>query len=116
MAELFPPDLIMRHASEISLSPDQREAISQAVSQTQSEVFDLQWTMQDATRALTEQLRREPVDEQAALAAAQQVMETEIRIKRAHLRMLIRIRNGLQAEQRRQLEALRRSGAPPGGR
>jgi len=115
MAQLFPPDLIMRHATEIGLTEDQRKSISQAVSETQAEVFDLQWTMQDASAALTEQLRRETVDEAAALASAQRVMETEVRIKRAHLRMLIRIRNSLQPEQRGRLEALRSAALPGAG-
>ena len=112
MKALFPPDLIMRHAGEIDLSEAQREGIKAAVSQTQSEVFDLQWTLREAAEGLRDLVEADRIDEEATLAAAERVMETEGRVKRAHLRMLIRIKNTLRPEQRSRLTALR--AAEPG--
>jgi Spy/CpxP family protein refolding chaperone len=107
MGQLFPPELIMRHGRAIGLSAEQRSAITRAVADTQAAVLDLQWEMQDAAQTLGALVSREQVDEDAAVAAAGQVMELETRVKQAHLRLLIRIKNELTSEQQRRLHELR---------
>jgi Spy/CpxP family protein refolding chaperone len=105
--QLFPPELIMRFGREVGLSDAQRETISAAVTETQATTLELQWEMQEAAQKLSELVGRDRVDEQAALDAAARVMEIEGRIKRAHLRLLIRIKNQLEPEQQRRLGELR---------
>lgn len=107
MAELFPPDLIMRYGRDIGLTSEQRAAITKAVSGTQAQTLEFQWDMQDAARLLGELLRPERVDERAALAAATRVMELEQKVKRSHLALVIRIKNQLTAAQQGQLRKLR---------
>ena len=107
MRELYPPDLVMTHAGEIGLSDAQRGAITRAVQETQGIAVELRWEMVEAARALGELMSRAPVPEEEALAQASRVMELETRVKRSHLRMLIRIKNALEPAQQQQLQALR---------
>jgi Spy/CpxP family protein refolding chaperone len=106
-ARLFPPELIMGHQKEIGLEDKQRQAIVAEVQKLQGQVVDLQWKMQSAAEELLKLLDEARVDEAKTLAQADQVMGLERDIKRAHLGMLIRIRNVLTAEQRTKLAALR---------
>lgn len=116
MNELFPPELIMRHGRDIGLSKEQRSAITSAVGETQAQTLELQWEMQDAAQSLAKQLRASRVDEAAALDVVGRVMDIEGQVKRAHFRLLIRIKNSLSAEQQQQLRDLRargEAGMPP---
>ncbi len=58
----------MRLAREIGLTPEQRSAITSAVSETQASTLELQWDMQDAARSLGKLVSRTRVDEEAARA------------------------------------------------
>jgi Spy/CpxP family protein refolding chaperone len=105
---LFPPELIMRHAGAIGLSAEQRAAIQKAILEAQAVFLDKQWTMQEETETLARLLRPPAVDEGAALAQADRLMEIERTVKRAQLALLVRIKNLLGEEQQRRLEELRR--------
>lgn len=107
MKALFPPDLVMRHDRDIELSQAQRQAIKDAVAETQARTLDLRWEMQDAARSLGELIGQPSVDEEAALAAAKRVMDLEGKVKRAHLSLLIRIKNQLEPAQQASLRRLR---------
>jgi Spy/CpxP family protein refolding chaperone len=110
MQELYPPELIMRHGRDVGLSDAQRKAITRAVAETQAMTLELQWDMQDAGQTLAELVSRDRVDEEAALEAATRVMEIEGRVKRAHLALLIRIKNQLSPDQQQRLRQLRAKG------
>lgn len=110
MRELYPPELIMRHGRDIGLSEAQRKAITQAVAETQATTLELQWDMQDAAQTLAELVSQDRVNEEAALEAAARVMEIEGRVKRAHLGLLIRIKNQLTPDQQQRLGQLRAKG------
>ena len=112
MRLLYPPDLIMRHGRDVGLRPEQRKAITDAVAKTQAKTLELQWDMQEAAQTLAELVGRDRVDEEAALAAAARVMDLEGQVKRAHLGLLIRIKNQLDPEQQRRLRELRGAGGP----
>ena len=105
---LYPPDLVMRHAGAIELSGEQRAAIQKAILEAQAVFLDKQWTMQEETEKLARLLRVPEVDEAAALAQADRLMEIERTVKRAQLALLVRIKNLLDEEQQRRLEELRR--------
>ena len=105
--ELFPPELVMQNQQKIGLRPDQRTAITEAVQQLQSKVVELQWRMQEETQRLTELLQHTPVNEAEALAQVDRVLSVEREVKRAHMTMLIRIKNTLTPEQQAMLKTLR---------
>jgi Spy/CpxP family protein refolding chaperone len=110
-SKLFPPELIMTHQAEIALEDKQREAIVKELERAQAQFPRLQWQLQAATEQLVKLLDAPQIDEAKALAQAGEVMKLETEIKRAHLGLLIRIRNTLSEAQRAKLQALRR-GAP----
>jgi Spy/CpxP family protein refolding chaperone len=123
LGELFQPALVMQHQKEIALRDDQRAAISSVLKDTQSRVVDLEWEIQGATQALEALMREDRIDEKAALAEVERLMRAEQEVKKAHLSLLIRVKNQLTPEQQRTLRTKRPgdvlffraplSGAPP---
>ncbi|MGH0030429.1 MAG: Spy/CpxP family protein refolding chaperone [Myxococcota bacterium] len=107
MRHLFPPELLMRNQHEIGLSDEQRSTITGAIRETQGSVLEIEWAMQDEARKLGELLAAERVDAEAALAQVARVLDLEGQVKRAHMGLLIRIKNTLDPEQRSKLDALR---------
>jgi Spy/CpxP family protein refolding chaperone len=105
--QLFPPELVMQYQQKIGLRPEQRRAITEAIAQLQSRVVDLQWRMQEETQKLSELLQPARADEAEVLAQVDRVLAIEREVKRAHLAMLVRIKNALTPEQQAALKALR---------
>jgi Spy/CpxP family protein refolding chaperone len=106
-AVLFPPELIMQHARAIRLSDEQRGAITRQIEQLQSRVVKMQWELAAEVQALRETLARPRVDQDRAIDQLNRVLDTEQDIKKAHLEMLIRIKNVLRPEQQAELSRLR---------
>lgn len=106
-AQLFPPEVVMRHQREITLSDDQRGAIQREVERTQQDMSRLAWDLAAARERLVAALAGANIDERRAVELANAVMELETRVKRTHLTLLIRIKNQLRSEQQRQLRELR---------
>jgi Spy/CpxP family protein refolding chaperone len=104
---LFPPELIMQHARAIRLSDDQRATITRQIEQLQSRVVRMQWQLTEQVQALRETLARPRVDQDRAIDQLNRVLDTEKDIKKAHLEMLIRIKNVLRPEQQNELARLR---------
>ena len=107
---VFPPELVMRHAAEIGHDEKQRAAIKDAVIKLQTRVLDVQWSLQEESEKMARLLQANPVDETAVLAQADKVMGLEREVKRAHLSLLVRIKNLLTEPQREKLVELRRRG------
>ena len=104
---LCPPELVMRFARKVGLEEKQREAIKVAIQEFQSGIVDLEWRMQDETQQLNELLTPSSVDESAVLETVDGVMDLERQIKKAHLTMLVRIKNNLSKEQQTALDEMR---------
>jgi Spy/CpxP family protein refolding chaperone len=104
---LFPPELVMQHQQKIGLKPAQRTAITSAIQEVQAKVVDVQWKMQEEMQKLVELLQSTPVNESAALEQVDRLFAAEREIKRAHLGLLIRIKNTLTKEQQTTLQALK---------
>jgi Spy/CpxP family protein refolding chaperone len=104
---LFPPELIMQHARAIRLTDDQRGTITSHIEQLQSRVVRMQWQLTEQVQALRGTLARPRVDQDRAIDQLNRVLDTEQDIKKAHLEMLIRIKNVLRPEQQAELARLR---------
>jgi Spy/CpxP family protein refolding chaperone len=104
---LFSPELIMQHARAIRLNDEQRAAITKLIEQLQGRVIGLQWQLAEQVQALRETLGKTKVDQDRAVDQLNKVLDTEKSIKKAHLEMLLRIKNVLRAEQQTQLARLR---------
>jgi Spy/CpxP family protein refolding chaperone len=107
LRHLYPPRLVMRNADVITLTAAQRQAIGQAIVETRSELADLERKREAAADALGTLVAGPRVDEAATLTRAGELMETEQAIKRAHLRLLIRVKNQLTPEQQKTLDGLK---------
>ena len=105
---LFPPELVMQHQADIGLKPEQRTTITHAIGELQGKVLDVQWRMQDAAAQLAALLGKPSVDQAAALAQVDEVLNLEREVKRAQLTLLIRIKNTLTAEQQGKLDQYRK--------
>ncbi len=107
MRHLFPPELVMRNQHEIELSSEQRKVITGAIHDTQGRVLEIQWGMQDEARKLEALLAADRIDREAALRQVGLVLDLEQKVKKAHMGLLIRIKNALSLEQRKRLDSLR---------
>jgi Spy/CpxP family protein refolding chaperone len=107
---LIPPELVMSQSEEIGLSERQRATIKAEVQKMQARFLDAQWDMQEQGSRMTRLLQQTPVDEAKVLEQADRIMALEREIKRAHLTLLVRIKNSLTAEQIAKLEAIRKKG------
>ena len=107
---LFPPELVMQHQQDIGLRAEQRVTITKAIQDFQSKVVDLQWRMQEQSQRLASLLEKPAVDQAAALAQVDEVLGVEREVKRAHITLLISIKNTLSAEQQAKLGAARAGG------
>jgi hypothetical protein len=79
---LIPPELVMTRSEQIGLTDKQRATIKSEIQKMQTKFIDAQ---------------------------ADRIMALEREIKRAHLALLVRIKNTLTAEQIAKLEAIRRA-------
>lgn len=104
---VYPVELVMDHQAAIDLDEAQATAIRAELQRTQSELVELEWRLRRETEALTTTLGASPVDEPAAVAAAERVARSEGEVKLTHLRLLVRVKNLLRPAQRARLDALR---------
>ena len=104
---LFPPELVMQHQSEIKLTEDQRNALVAEIEKAQSRIADLQQRLQKEMEALGALLKKDDVDEQGALAQLDKVLNEEREIKRAHLALVLGIKNKLTTEQEFKLREIK---------
>ena len=104
---LFPPELVMQHQRQLSLTEQQRSALTEAITKLQADVVQLQWQLHDAGARLSELLEPPTVDPQAALQQVDRILEIERSVKKAHLALLIRIKNTLTVEQQAMLAELK---------
>lgn len=103
---VFRPEQIMQYQEAIGLSDDQRRAITETLGATQQRLVELRWKFEAESQALSNLLDVPKIDEDAAMAQAKKVMVVEEEMKNEHLRLLIRIKNQLTAEQQAKLEEL----------
>lgn len=104
---LFEPELIMQHRRAIDLTDRQRDEISALIQELQGQVVELQWELLEQVEELSAALAGPRVDLDRSLDRMDAVLRTEQRIKRAHLSLLVRIKNLLRPEQQEILRNLR---------
>src|ERR1041385_2362559 len=104
---LFPPELGMQHQQDSGRRAEQRGTITKPTQDLQSKVVDLQWRMQEQSKRLASLLEKPAVDQAAALAQVDEVLGVEREVKRAHITLLINIKNTLSADQQAKLAAAR---------
>jgi Spy/CpxP family protein refolding chaperone len=106
---LFTAEEVMQHGRAIDLNDEQRDAITRLIENLQGRVVALQWRLLDETESVREALEGPRVDLDRVMDRFRQALETETEIKRAHLELLVRIKNVLRPEQQEKLRELRRN-------
>lgn len=96
---LFPPEVVLRHSSDLGLDPGQFTAIKEEVRKAQSYFLDHQLDLQAEMGNLRKLVEARKVDESAALAQLDRVLALEREIKRTQVGLLVRIKNLLRPEQ-----------------
>lgn len=104
---LFPPELVLQHQSDIGLTEEQRNTLIAEVQKAQERFSDLQQRLQKEVEALGVLLKKEQVEEQAALAQFDKVLNQEREVKRAHLALVLGIRSKLTREQQTKLREIK---------
>ena len=105
---LFPPNLIMKNRAKLNLDDEQRNILKTELQQAQTDVFDLNWEMNEEGGKLAELLKQTPIDETELLAQADKVMTLEHQVKKRHLILLVRLKNMLSEQQIETLKKLRK--------
>lgn len=111
--KLFPPDIVLKHHSELKLTDAQRKAIRLEVTGLQARIGTVDYDILEAGTELQDLIERTPVDRDAVLASADRVFAAESRKKRAWLEMLVNIKNQLRPEQVAILRRVTLEGAQP---
>jgi Spy/CpxP family protein refolding chaperone len=104
---VYPAELVMRHAEDIGLDEAQRAAVTAEMQSFQSDLVPLKWEIHERGRELNELLEPARIDEKQALEQAARVMDLEQKIKTRHLAMLVRVKNLLSGEQQEILDGQR---------
>jgi hypothetical protein len=104
--KLFPPNVILEHQAELSLSKAQFTAIRAAVVEVQAGVAEHEWDMREAYQALMLELDKAPIDEDRVIAHADVALLAENQVKKKQMAMLVRLKNLLTAEQVSYLESV----------
>jgi len=104
--------MVMRFSEDIGLTAAQRKTMLKEIKRTQATATDLQFTMHAEAGKLSKLVAADKVDEKKALAQSDKVMQMERKVKRKHLRLLIRIKNLLTAEQRATLDKVKKKMMP----
>lgn len=106
--KLFEVEVVMRHQHALSITADQKAEMLRELDAAQVEFNHLEWELNGEKEKLAATLTPERVDEQAAIDAAKRVTELEGKLKLAHMRLLVRIKNQLTRDQQTRLRELPR--------
>ena len=104
-SRFFPPEAIMGAQQQLGISDAQRAALVAEIQKSQAAMTPLQWQLTAAAEQLATLADAPRVDEAKVMAQADKVMALERELKRAHLTLLVRIKNLLSEEQQAKLRA-----------
>ncbi len=104
---LYPPEMVMRFQDDIGITSAQRKVILKELKRTQSEITDLKFSMHGEASKLGKLVSAAKVNEKKALAQSDRVIDIERKVKRLHLRLLLRIKNLLTSAQKAKLDKVK---------
>ena len=108
METLFPPEFIMHNAEAINLTDEQREKFEAEMHKAHDRFEDMHAKLDKQRKTTAALLRKERVDESAAMAQFEKVLDQERELRRAHLALMVSLKNELTREQQTKLEQLKK--------
>ena len=105
--KLFPPNVILKHQAELSLSKQQFTDIRKAVVDVQANVAEHEWDVREAYGKIMAELDRTPIDQAQVLEHVDAALKAENEVKKQQVAMLIQLKNLLTDKQVAYLESLR---------
>jgi Heavy-metal resistance len=104
---LFPPELVVYYQSEIGLTQEERNIVMADIHKAEGRFADLAQRLQKEGEALAALLKKEKVEERAALAQFDKVFDQQRELQRAHLALVLGIKNKLSSEQQAKLREIK---------
>jgi len=89
---LFPPDFVEMNQAALSLSPDQKKQIMEAILSSQRLLIENRWSGSAAKDNFVKALKNTNSDEKTLVEAHEKLLESEALMKRVHMNLLLRIR------------------------
>ena len=108
METLFPPELIMQNAEAINLTDEQREKLEDEMHKAHERFEEMHTKVEKQREATAALLKKEHVDESAALAQFEKVLDQEREIRRAQLALMVHLKNVLTKDQQAKLERIKK--------
>jgi Spy/CpxP family protein refolding chaperone len=106
-AEIFPPEFLNAHREAIGLSEAQIQAIGATVQEAEASFQQHKSQLDDRAKALQEVLRQPQPEAAQAEEKLRALLAQENEIKVAHLRIMLKVRSQLTAEQLTKARAVR---------
>lgn len=110
----FDPQLVLKHAQDLGLTPAQRRSILDELKTAQVALAPLQADMAEPAMELAELIESTRVDEAKAMSKIDQVLRIENEVKKRQAVFIIRVKNILTPEQQARLRAIRDKEAKDG--
>jgi hypothetical protein len=111
---LIRPELLIKNAEKLGLTQDQVRAIRQEVQTQRQKLMAMQQTLQTEMTALNALLTQPQIDQHAALAQLDKVLDVEREIKKSNMALSLSIVGQLTPQQREQALALMKDNAKAG--
>ena len=108
---LFTADLILKHQDTVGLVESQKVFFREEMEKSRARVAELQEKLSKEKAALVPLLKKDRIDEAAALAQSDKALALDQQIKREHLALLIRLKNRLTPDQQNKLSEIKASAA-----
>lgn len=97
--KLFPPDVVLKHQSQLKLTDAQRQAIRREIVAVQAKVAPIDFDLMDAAVSLQEALEQPQPDRAVVLEKADAALAADARKKRVWIEMLLNVRAILTPDQ-----------------
>lgn len=110
--KLYPPEMIESFQDQLEITKTQREKIMNEILSTQKLLLESRWNDSSVMAELLKTLDAAVIDETKALALHEKLLESENKIKRANISLLIRLKGILSVAQRAQLDKIKKDGGP----
>jgi Spy/CpxP family protein refolding chaperone len=103
----FSPELIMQNQQAIGLTDEPKNYIMLQVQEAQEAFTKLNWSLQKEMETLVKLTSRNTAEENKVIEQLDKVLQLEEQVKKTQIRLMIRIKNKLTADQQAKLKQIK---------